>query len=57
MKNDKEIRMTNEEIRNRHYLEFDNKLYELDKDLKRKLYRVYIVGFVMFVLICLFYVF
>lgn len=57
MGNNDKIRLTNDEIRNGHYLELDNELYKLKKDLKRKLLRLYIVSFVIFVLICLFYLF
>lgn len=54
MENNERISLTNDEIRNRHYLDRDNKLYELQLDLKKKLRRLYIIASIIFVLICVF---
>jgi hypothetical protein len=50
-----EIRRHDDEIRDRHRQELDKVHTELDRDLKRKLRRLYIVSFIVFVLMCIFY--
>lgn len=49
-----EIRRRDDDIRDRHMLEFYKVRAELDRDLKRKLKRLYIGAIVVFLLLCLF---
>lgn len=50
-----EIRRRDDEIRDKHYQEMRRLNEEREKDLKCKLRRIYIGGFVIFALMCLLY--
>lgn len=55
MGNYDEIRRRDDEIRDKYYQELRKTHEALNKDLNRKLRRLYIGGFIIFVLMCILY--